>query len=602
MWASASWTTRPSAVRHRPFLPLSNSRSRVFQGRRWWWPPCRVRRNQGGGPPASDAPSDRPWRLGYAPGRWICETAPRTWRSAEEVRRFLDEHLVGEFAELGGRGGSGDETFGFEVRRRWEKVLAEGGWTCLGWPVEHGGRGASMTEQVIFNEEYARAAAPGPGQRHGRGAARSRRSSTTGRPPQKARFLPPIRARDGAVVPGLLRARRRQRPGQREDRAERDGDEWVVTGQKVWTSLAHQADWCFVVCRTDPGSAAPQGAVLPAGADGPARGGGAADHAAHPDQRVQRGLLRRRPHRRRQRRGRGRRRLARRPGHPGLRAGRGAARPPALASGASSTGSWPWPKENGQRRATRCSAQRLAQAHIELTIMRYNTLRSLLGRRRSGGPARGLHRQAVLGQLAPPPGRAGPERPRRRQARSSTGRRCPRTRATPWASSSAPFSSPARRPFTVGRTRSSATSSASGCSASRPSRKGRREHRAWTRPSIHRHPRHLRAATGSWTGKVVIVTAAAGTGIGSATARRCLEEGASVVVSDAHERRLAETAEQLAAETAGTARGAGARARLRRDRRGPGRAALRGGRARASAASTWPCTTPGSAAPCPWSR
>ena len=79
----------------------------------------------------------------------------------QEVRDFLHEHLVGEFAELGGRGGSGDETFGFEVRRRWEKVLAGGGWTCLGWPVEHGGRGATMTEQVIFNEEYARAAAPG---------------------------------------------------------------------------------------------------------------------------------------------------------------------------------------------------------------------------------------------------------------------------------------------------------------------------------------------------------------------------------------------------------------------------------------------------------
>ena len=66
----------------------------------------------------------------------------------QEVRAFLGEHLVGEFAELGGRGGSGDETFGFEVRRRWEKVLAGGGWTCLGWPVEHGGRGATMTEQI----------------------------------------------------------------------------------------------------------------------------------------------------------------------------------------------------------------------------------------------------------------------------------------------------------------------------------------------------------------------------------------------------------------------------------------------------------------------
>ena len=76
--------------------------------------------------PGSDDPSGRARRLGYAPRRWICATAPRTWRSARRSGSFLHEHLVGEFAELGGRGGSGDETFGFEVRRRWEKVLAGG--------------------------------------------------------------------------------------------------------------------------------------------------------------------------------------------------------------------------------------------------------------------------------------------------------------------------------------------------------------------------------------------------------------------------------------------------------------------------------------------
>src|ERR1700744_1760728 len=78
-----------------------------------------------------------------------------------EVRDFLADHLVGEFAELGGRGGSGDETFGFEVRLRWERGLADGGGAGLAWPSEFGGRGASMAEQVIFHEEYARALAPG---------------------------------------------------------------------------------------------------------------------------------------------------------------------------------------------------------------------------------------------------------------------------------------------------------------------------------------------------------------------------------------------------------------------------------------------------------
>ncbi|MHB8220699.1 MAG: acyl-CoA dehydrogenase family protein, partial [Acidimicrobiales bacterium] len=79
----------------------------------------------------------------------------------QEVRSWLAQHVVGEYAELGGRGGSGDETFGFDVRRRWELELAADAWTCIGWPTEHGGRGATIAQQVIWNEEYARARAPG---------------------------------------------------------------------------------------------------------------------------------------------------------------------------------------------------------------------------------------------------------------------------------------------------------------------------------------------------------------------------------------------------------------------------------------------------------
>ena len=124
-----------------------------------------------------------------------------------EVRRFLEENLVGEFAELGGRGGSGDETFGFEVRRRWEKVLAEGGWTCLGWPVEHGGRGATITQQVIYNEEYARAAAPGRVSIMGEGLL-----GPDPDPLRDARTEGPVLAAHSAggraVVPGLFGARR----------------------------------------------------------------------------------------------------------------------------------------------------------------------------------------------------------------------------------------------------------------------------------------------------------------------------------------------------------------------------------------------------------
>ncbi len=176
----------------------------------------------------------------------------------EEVRAFLSAHLVGEFADLGGRGGSGDETFGFDTRLRWEKVLAEGGWTCIGWPVDHGGRGASMTEQVIFHEEYARAAAPGRVSILGEGLL-GPTLIHYGTEAQKARFLPPILQGTELWCQGYSEPDAGSDLANVKTRAVLDGDEWVITGQKVWTSLAHQSDWCFVVCRTDPDSSRHKG-------------------------------------------------------------------------------------------------------------------------------------------------------------------------------------------------------------------------------------------------------------------------------------------------------------------------------------------------------
>jgi alkylation response protein AidB-like acyl-CoA dehydrogenase len=176
----------------------------------------------------------------------------------DEVRRFLEKALVGEYAELGGRGGSGDETFGFETRVRWEKVLADAGWTCIGWPTEYGGRGASITEQVIFNEEYVRAAAPGRVSILGEGLL-GPTLIHYGSPEQKARFLPPIVRGEELWCQGYSEPDAGSDLANVKTRAFLDGDEWVVTGQKVWTSLAQQADWCFVVCRTDPESSRHKG-------------------------------------------------------------------------------------------------------------------------------------------------------------------------------------------------------------------------------------------------------------------------------------------------------------------------------------------------------
>ena len=73
-----------------------------------------------------------------------------------QVADWLSENLVGEFAAVRGRGGPGDEHCFVEERKAWEQRLAEGGWTCIGWPEAWGGRNASIEQQVIFNEEYAR--------------------------------------------------------------------------------------------------------------------------------------------------------------------------------------------------------------------------------------------------------------------------------------------------------------------------------------------------------------------------------------------------------------------------------------------------------------
>ena len=170
-----------------------------------------------------------------------------------EVRAWLAGHVTGEFAALGGRGGSGDETFGFEVRFEWEKVLAADGWTGIGWPVECGGRGASIAHQVIFNEEYVRARAPGRVSILGEGLI-GPTIIKYGTPEQKARFLPPILAGTELWCQGYSEPDAGSDLANVQTRAVLDGDEWSVTGQKVWTSLAHQSDWCFVVCRTEPGS------------------------------------------------------------------------------------------------------------------------------------------------------------------------------------------------------------------------------------------------------------------------------------------------------------------------------------------------------------
>ncbi|MEU9201873.1 acyl-CoA dehydrogenase family protein [Streptomyces sp. NPDC048332] len=171
-----------------------------------------------------------------------------------EIRGWLAANLTGAFAGLRGRGGPGREHEAFAERLAWERHMATEGWTCVGWPEEHGGRGATIEQQVAFHEEYALADAPARVNHIGEQLL-GPTLVAFGTPEQQARFLPPIVAVEELWCQGYSEPDAGSDLANVRTRAERDGEDWVVTGQKTWTSLAHEAQWCFVVARTESGSA-----------------------------------------------------------------------------------------------------------------------------------------------------------------------------------------------------------------------------------------------------------------------------------------------------------------------------------------------------------
>ena len=179
--------------------------------------------------------------------------ADRAFR--EEVRTWLTEHLTGEWAALRGLGGPGREHEAHAERLAWNRHLAEHGWTAIGWPTERGGRGLSLWQQVIFHEEYARADAPA-GVNHLGEQLLGPSLIAFGAPAQQQRFLPEILAVRELWAQGYSEPDAGSDLANVQTRARRDDatGEWVIDGQKVWTSLAHLADWCFVLARTESGS------------------------------------------------------------------------------------------------------------------------------------------------------------------------------------------------------------------------------------------------------------------------------------------------------------------------------------------------------------
>jgi len=180
-------------------------------------------------------------------------SSPQDEQFRRGIREWLAANLTGHFAALRDAGGPGREHEAHAERVAWNRHLAAAGWTCLGWPPEHGGRGATLAQQVIFYEEYARSRAPARVGYLGEELL-GPTLIAFGTPEQQRRFLEPIRTVQELWCQGY------SEPGAGSDlaavstAARLDGGEWVVTGQKVWTSLAVEADWCFVLARTEPGS------------------------------------------------------------------------------------------------------------------------------------------------------------------------------------------------------------------------------------------------------------------------------------------------------------------------------------------------------------
>ncbi|MCB1465167.1 MAG: acyl-CoA dehydrogenase family protein [Nitratireductor sp.] len=180
-----------------------------------------------------------------------------------EISQWMADHLCGRFEPLRFRGNAGDGDALPELRKEWERELASGGWTCPGWPGEWGGRALSVAEQVAFQEEYGRAGGPGRMGHIGEGLL-GPTLIAFGTQEQKERFLPGIRAGSEFWCQGYSEPSAGSDLANVRTRARRDPEtgDWLVHGQKVWTSLAHVSDWIFVLARCEEGTVGRNGLIF----------------------------------------------------------------------------------------------------------------------------------------------------------------------------------------------------------------------------------------------------------------------------------------------------------------------------------------------------
>ncbi len=176
--------------------------------------------------------------------------SPNEEKFRDEVRAWLEANHPGPEPD------DFDEIIAF--RREWQGKLDEGGWAGISWPEEYGGRGATQIEQAIFAQEMARTEAPSPANVLGL-AMGGPVVIAHGTEEQKQRYLKPILTAEEIWCQGFSEPESGSDLASLKTRAVKDGDEWIVTGQKVWTTLAQYAKWCMLVARTDPDAAKHQG-------------------------------------------------------------------------------------------------------------------------------------------------------------------------------------------------------------------------------------------------------------------------------------------------------------------------------------------------------
>ena len=161
----------------------------------------------------------------------------------DEVRSWLSDNHPGPAPE-------GDDAAEFEFRRAWQRKMHDAGWAGISWPEEYGGKGATLIEQAIFNEELAGQRVPLPANVLGL-VMGGPVVIAHGDPDQKERYLEPILSAEEIWCQGFSEPESGSDLASLKTRAVKSNGAWKVTGQKVWTTYAHEAKWCMLLARTD---------------------------------------------------------------------------------------------------------------------------------------------------------------------------------------------------------------------------------------------------------------------------------------------------------------------------------------------------------------